>query len=230
MVALRSLSELDKRLAWLIVPLAVTTIGLALHRLVPPGTYRLRPGLPAAVALCATAGGVFFGTEVYPPLLLHDRYGLPTWLSGITLTAGAVAWALASAVQARLGARANPPTAIRIGAILLMSGAAVELAVALAELHPAIAAAGWFVAGAGMGTLYPRISELVMACSAPGETGFNTAATSIADAVGGSASLAVAGSLFGIAPFTGPFTFASLLGVLTIVAAARAATSSPAIA
>jgi MFS family permease len=226
-VALSSLGELDPTVAWLLAPLAVVVIGLALRRLVPPGTYRIRAGLPATVVLCGFAGGVFFGTEVYLPLLLHDRYGLPTWLSGITLTAGAIAWALASAVQGRLGDRIDPGTAIRAGAALLAGGAAAELATVVLYLPPAVAAIGWFAAGAGMGTLYPRISTLVLAYSAPGREGFNTAAKSITDAVGASASLAVAGLLFALFPFVGPFTFTSVLGLLVILIGLRVAAARP---
>jgi MFS family permease len=216
-VVLSSLGEFSTTTAWTLAPVVGLLVGLALRNLVPPGTFRVRPGLPATVALCAVAGGVFFGTEAYLPLLLHDRYGLPTWLSGITLTAGAVAWALASAVQVRL----PPGTAVRAGAILLAGGAFVELAVVTVHLPAYVAALGWFVAGAGMGTLYPQISTLVLAYSAPGEEGFNTAAKSITDAVGGSAGLAITGLLFVPAPFTGPFAFTSVLGVLTVLVALR---------
>ena len=92
-------------------------------------------------------------------------------------------------------------------------------------LHPAVAAIGWFAAGAGMGTLYPRISTLVLALSAPGEEGFNTAAKSITDAVGGSVALAFSGLLFALAPFTGPFVFTTLLGGVTVLIALRVAAS-----
>jgi MFS family permease len=225
-VTLSSLGEFDPATVWLLGPVAVVVIGLALRDLVPPGTYRIRAGLPATVALCAFAGGVFFGTEVYLPLLLQDRYGLPAWLSGVTLTAAAVAWALASAVQARMGDRLDPGTAIRGGALLLAGGAAMELATAVLHLHPVVPAVGWFAAGAGMGTLYPRISTLVLALSGPGEEGFNTAAKSIMDAVGGSASLAIAGLLFTVAPFVGPLAFTTLLGVVTVLVGLRVAATS----
>jgi len=224
-VALSSLGEFDPGAAWTVAPLAIGVIGLALRDLVPRGTYRIRAGLPATVVLCGFAGGVFFGTEVYLPLLLHDRYGLPAWLSGITLTAAAIAWALASAVQGRLGDRLDPGTAIRAGAALLAGGAGLELATAVLHPHPIVAAVGWFAAGAGMGTLYPRISTLVLARSAPGEQGFNTAAKSITDAVGGSVALAVSGLLFTLAPFVGPFAFSTLLGVVTVMVAVRVARS-----
>ena len=224
-VALSSLGELDPVAAWLLAPVAVVVIGFALRNLVPPGTYRIRAGLPATVMLCGAAGGVFFGTDVYLPLLLHDRYGLPAWLSGITLTAGAVAWALASVVQGRLGDRLDPGTAIRAGAALLTGGAALELATVVLHLHPGVAAAGWFAAGAGMGTLYPRISTLVLALSAPGEEGFNTAAKSITEAVGGSVALAFSGLLFSLAPFVGPFVLTTMLGVVTVLIGLRVAAS-----
>lgn len=224
-VALSSLGEFEPVVAWLLAPVVVVVAGVALRDLVPPGTYRIRAGLPAAVVLCGAAGGVFYGTEVYLPLLLHDRYGLPAWLSGITLTTGAIAWALASVVQGRLGDRLDPGTAIRVGAVLLAGGAAVELATMLLHPHPAVAAAGWFVAGAGMGTLYPRISTLVLALSAPGEEGFNTAAKSITEAVGGSAALAATGLLFSLAPFVGPFAFTTLLGAGTVLIGLRVAAS-----
>jgi MFS family permease len=225
-VAVVVLSSLGEMKAWWLAPVAVAAIGVALRKLVPPGTYRVRAGLPATVVLCGVAGGVFFGTEVYLPLLLHDRYGLPSWLSGVTLTAAAVAWALASAVQGRLGDKLDPGTAIRAGAALLAGGAATELATVVLHLHPGVAAAGWFAAGAGMGTLYPRISTLVLALSKPGEEGFNTAAKSISDAVGGSASLAFAGLLFTVAPFTGPFAFTTLLGLSTVLVGIRVAAAA----
>jgi MFS family permease len=226
-VALSSLGEFEPTTAWLLVPVFLLIIGVALRNLVPPGTYRIRPGLPATVALCGVAGGVFFGTEVYLPLLLHDRYGLPTWLSGLTLTAGAIAWALASAVQGRLDDRLDPGTALRAGAVLLAGGALTEWATVVLHLPPAAAVIGWFAAGAGMGTLYPRISTLVLALSAPGEQGFNTAAKSITDAVGGSASLAIAGLLFTLLEFVGPFAFTSLLGVVVILIGLRVSATRP---
>ena len=202
-VALSSGAELDQRLAWALAPVAILVIGLTARGLFPPGTYRARPGLPAVVLLCAAAGAVFFGTEVYLPLLLQERYGLPAWLSGITLTAAAVAWALASAVQGRLADRLRPATAMHWGAGLLAAGAftvlataALALPAAAPALPAAAAALGWFLAGAGMGTLYPRISALVLAKSEPGQEGFNTSAKAIADSLAGSVSLALTGLIF----------------------------------
>jgi len=206
---------------WVVAPLGIVVIVLAVRPLWPAGTYRARPGLPATILLCAAAGAVFFGTEVYLPLLLHDRYGLPPWLSGITLTAAAISWALASHVQGRLSERLSEAAAMRIGSALLAGGALVELVTAACTLHPVVAAAGWLLAGAGMGTLYPRVAALVLRLSAPGEEGFNVAAKSIADSVGGSVTLALTGLLFGAGSFVTVFALSTVIGVAVVLVARR---------
>jgi hypothetical protein len=216
-VGLSSSTRLDPWMAWGLAPLAIAGIGLAGRRLFPAGTYQARRGIPAVVVLAGAAGAVFFGTEVYLPLLLQERYGLPVWLSGITLTAAAVAWALTSAVQGRLGERLPSATAMRWGGVLLSAGAVTVLVTAALTLPPAMAAVGWFLAGGGMGTLYPRISALLLAKSEPGQVGFNTSAKSIADSVAGSVSLAVTGLIF--AGLGDAATRTPYLGVLVVTSA-----------
>jgi MFS family permease len=207
--------------SWAMAAVTLLVVLVSVRTLLPPGTYRARPGLPAAVLVTAAAGGTFFSTEVYLPWLLQDRYAVPAWLSGITLTAGAVAWALGSHVQGRTGRRYRHATIIRAGAVLVASGALVALLCAAFPLHPAVAAGGWFLAGAGMGLMYPRISTLVLAGSDQARQGFNTAAKSIADAVGGSAALAVSGLVFAGASFRGAFVLSVVLGAATVLAASR---------
>jgi MFS family permease len=218
-VAVLSLSE--TRYTLIVAPLALVAIVVAVRPLAPRGTLAARPGLPAAVLLCAAAGAVFFGTEVYLPLLLHDRYGFPTWLSGVTLTAAAIAWALASHLQGRFSDQFSNRRAMAVGSVLLASGAFAELVTALLRLPAPLVAAGWFIAGAGMGTLYPRIAALVLAYSAPGEEGFNSSAKSIADSVGGSVSLALTGLLFAGASFLAVFAFTTVIGIAAVVLGRR---------
>ena len=206
---------------WVVTPVALAVAGFAVLPLVPSGTYRAARGLPATVLLSAAAGAVFFGTEVYLPLMLHDDYGLPAWLSGITLTAGAVAWAIGSNLQGRYGERFTEVAAMRAGAVLLAGGALIELVTALFGLHPAVAAVGWFAAGGGMGTLYPRATALVLRLSPEGEEGFNVSAKNIGDSVGGSVALAATGMLFGTGSFVPVFLFSTLAGVLVVLVAGR---------
>jgi MFS family permease len=217
--AVLTLSE--TRYAWLVVPLALVAIVIAVRPLAPRGTLAARPGLPATVLLCAAAGAVFFGTEVYLPLLLHDEYGLPAWLSGVTLTAAAIAWALASNLQGRFSEQFSDRRALAVGSMLLASGALAELVTALLRLPAPVVALGWFIAGAGMGTLYPRIAALVLAYSAPGEEGFNSSAKSIADSVGGGVSLALTGLLFAGASYLAVFAFTTVIGIAAVVLGRR---------
>ena len=89
-----------------------------------PGTLRRRRGLPSVIALRGVIAATFFATEIYLPYLLQEQYDVPAWLSGATLTVGALGWAGASQVQARLGARLDHAAALRVGAVLLLGGIA----------------------------------------------------------------------------------------------------------
>jgi sugar phosphate permease len=131
-------------------------------------------------------------------------------------------------VQGRLSEQLSDSAAMRIGSALLASGALTELLTAALRLHPVVAAAGWFLAGAGMGTLYPRVAALVLRLSAPGEEGFNVAAKGIADSVGGSVALALTGLLFGAGSFVTVFAVSTVIGVTVVLVARRTGPAAPA--
>jgi MFS family permease len=209
------------RAIWLVAPLAIVVVVFAARPLVPAGTYRARPGLPAAILAGGAAGAVFFGAEVYLPLMLHDQYGLPAWLSGVTLTAAAIAWAIASNVQGRYSERISEQTATVAGGLMLAAGVLIELLTAAFRLPAAVAAVGWFFAGGGMGTLFPRLNALVLKLSDPGEEGFNVSANNIASSVGASVALAFSGLLFSAGSYLLVFLFSSVVGVVTVLIARR---------
>jgi hypothetical protein len=58
--------------------------------------------------------------------------------------------------------------------------------------------AGWALAGFGIGLSFPMLSVLTLSLSAPGEQGGNSSALQLGDALCCSATLAVAGALFGL--------------------------------
>ncbi|NQX28455.1 MFS transporter [Microbacteriaceae bacterium VKM Ac-2854] len=213
--------------AWLVALPAAVILLLAVRPLLPAGTLLARGPLPATILLRASVAAAFFGTEVYLPLLLHDRYGLPSWLSGLTLMAGAVAWALGSALQARATEQLGNGPAMRWGAMSLFGGVAVVLLTVLLAPTPAIAAivaaAGWFFAGAGMGIVYPRMSSLTLALSPTGREGFNSSALQIADSVGGATSLALSGLVFTALGFAATFGYGALIAALAVLLSLRVA-------
>jgi len=198
---------------------ALVVVLVAVRPLLPPGALVARRGLPAVIALRGAIAATFFATEIYLPFLLQEHYGVSAWLSGATLTVGALGWSAASAVQARLGARLDHLTALRVGAALLLAGVAGELVSAALLLTPVLVGASWVVAGAGMGLMFPRISSFVLAASTEREQGGNSAAMSIADAVGGATAISLAGLVFtGVGTAADLGAFVAALSLTTALA------------
>ena len=135
-VAVDLAGRVDGAAAYVATAGAFVLVVVTARPLLPPGTLRAAPGLPAVVGLRGVIAAAFFATEIYVPYLLQEQYDLALWLSGAALTVGALGWAGASQVQARLGARLTNATALRTGALLLVVGTAVVLATAAARADP----------------------------------------------------------------------------------------------
>ena len=205
---------------------AVVLALVAVRPLVPRGTLAARRGLPSVILARGLASASFFGAEVYLPYLLIDQYAFPPTLAGLTLTGGALAWAGAAAIQGRLGSRLPHQSAVQTGSLMVL--AAVLLALATTALHwpPAVAIAGWVLAGGGMGLLYPRLSVMTLALSTKENEGFNSSAMSISDSLGGALSLASTGIVFAafttaVQSFAGVFAFTAAIGVGAVLVAPR---------
>ena len=198
---------------------AVVVVLVAVRPLLPAGTLALRRGLPSVIALRAAIGATFFSTEIYLPYLLQEHYDVAPWLSGVTLTVGALGWSGASHVQARMGARLDHLTALRVGAALLVVAIAGELVAAALQLTPYVMGALWILAGAGMGLMFPRISSYVLAASTEREQGYNSAAMSISDAVGSSTAIALTGLVFtAVGPASQWSPFVAVLALTSVLA------------
>jgi MFS family permease len=192
-----------------VVSLAVVLV--AVRPLLPAGTLVVRRGLPAVVALRGAIAATFFATEIYLPYLLQEHYDVPAWLSGATLTVGALGWA---------------------GASQLFAGIGSELAATALHLSAWLVGVAWVLAGAGMGLMFPRISAYVLAASGAHEQGGNSAAMSIADAVGGATAISLAGLLFtavgtaaDLAPFVAALAFTTVLAGGAVLVARRTSTA-----
>lgn len=221
---------------WALAAVAVAVALVAVRPLVPRGTLTARRGLPAVILARGLASAAFFGAEVYLPYLLVDRYQFSPTFAGLTLTGGALAWAGASAIQGRLGARLQHRRAIRIGSALVLGAVVLALATTLLGWPPAVAITGWIFAGGGMGLMYPRLSVMTLALSTKDTEGFNSSAMSISDSLGGALALAATGIVFaafttaaghGAAPFAGVFALTAVIGVVGVVVAPRVAATGP---
>ncbi len=200
---------------------------VAVRPLVPRGTLTARRGLPSVILVRGLASAAFFGAEVYLPYLLTERYTFTPTFAGLTLTGAALAWAGASAIQGRLGARLADDLAVKIGALLVLIAVISTLVTAAFALPAAVAIAGWILAGGGMGLMYPRLSVMTLALSTEENQGFNSAAMSISDSLGGALSLAATGLVFAAFTttnsFAGVFALTAIIAVVGVVIAPRVA-------
>nr|WP_264357470.1 MFS transporter [Pseudarthrobacter sp. MM222] len=210
---------------------AVALALLAVRPLVPRGTLTARRGLPSVILTRGLASAAFFGTEVYLPYLLVERYDFTPTFAGLTLTGGALAWAAGSAVQGRLGPRLDHRRAVRIGAAMVLGAVFLTLTTTTLGWPAAVAIAGWVFAGGGMGLLYPRLSVMTLALSTKDTEGFNSSAMSISDSLGGALALAATGIVFAAFPttaasFAGVFALTAAIGVAAVLVAPRVARTS----
>ncbi|MET3719923.1 MFS transporter [Arthrobacter sp. UYEF21] len=216
----------------LLAAAAVVIALIAVRPLLPRGTLLARRGLPSVILTRGLAGAAFFGAEVYLPYLLIEQYAFPPTFAGLALTAGAVAWAGAAAIQGRLGNRLRHRTAVRIGSALVLLAIALTLATAALHWPAAVAMAGWIFAGGGMGLIYPRLSVMTLALSTKENEGFNSSAMSIADSLGGALALATTGIVFAAstttaASFAGVFALTAVVAVAAVAVAPRVTSNHP---
>ncbi|RLK49586.1 MFS transporter [Microbacterium telephonicum] len=209
-----------------VIGASVLLVAVAVRPLLPPCTLRAARGLPSVVLMRGLIAAALFGAEIYVPYLLIDDYGFsPVW-AGIGLTAAALTWAAGSAVQGSHGDRIGNTRITLIGSTLLIAATLVAAATALWHLPAVVLIAGWSLAGAGMGLMYPRLTVLTLAYSSTRDQGFNSSALSISENVGSAAAIAVMGLVFtGLAGadagFPAVFALAAALAIVALVPGLR---------
>lgn len=190
---------------------------VAVRPLLPSGTLIARRGLPSVVLLRGLTAAAFFGAEVYLPYLLIEGYKFTPTLAGLALTLGALSWALASWLQGRMSVRLTNVASTTIGTALVLVAILAVFVTALLTLAPSIAIIAWVFGGGGMGLMFPRISTMTLAMSTPANQGFNSAAMSISDSMGGALSLATTGIVVAALAGVG-LSFAGVYGLMAIIA------------
>lgn len=207
---------------WLIAVACVVLVAVAARPLMPRGTLRGARGLPATVLLRLIVAGAFFGSEIYLPYLLIERYEFAPSLAGAVLTGGGVSWAAASWLQGRMGDRVSNTQAVQVGAGLLAVSLGVVLTVAAFTLSPWVAFVAWMSAGAAMGFMYPRFSVAVLKSSPKSAQGFNSAALSIGESLGAAVALAITALVSSAVvggTFTAEFAVTVVIAVVAVVLA-----------
>jgi MFS family permease len=205
----------------------VLALILFVPRLLPRGTLWAGRGLPTVVALRGLAAAAFFGGEVFMPLMLVQQRGVSATEAGWALTVGALGWSAGSWLQARAHDRAGMPDRVRrlrLGLLAMAMGIATTALVLWPAMPTATVAVGWLMAGLGIGLVFPTLSVLTLALSAPAEQGANASALQLSDALVSALGLALAGALqSSFAAHSPEAGFAAVWAVTAVMALAGAA-------
>lgn len=188
-------SQASPRTAVLAV-VGLLAVAAGLRGLLPAGTLRARPGIPALVLVRGLTAGAYFTVESYVPLLLVNERGWSPTAAGYSLTCAALAWAAASWLQGRPQLSPRRERVILLGALIHAAGTALTLAGVLRAAPAVTAPVGFTVAAFGMGLLLPSVGVLTLDQSPPGRQGANTAALQVADSLCSVLLIGVCGALF----------------------------------
>jgi len=163
---------------------AVGLLAATLPRLMPPGTLRARPGLPALVLLRGVLAGAFFGTEILLPLMLVSERGASAIVAGLILASGSVGWAIGSWLQAKSAQPAYgwPAWTLPVAGCLLLAAGILTAAAGLgARLPPAAIVTGWLLAGVGMGAGMTAVNRFALEATPPARHGGTSSALQVSD-------------------------------------------------
>jgi len=194
-----------------VVSPALVAIGLvlgvpALRSLLPPGTFRARGALPAAVLSRGILTFAFFAPDIFVPLTVTTIRGESVVLSGLALTAGTIAWTTGAWIQERTVFRVGAAPLVRNGFLLVAVGIA-GMGVVLTGAVPAWSCIpAWGIAGLGIGMAYSSISLTVLRHAPAGSEGAAASSMQLADILGnalgtgvGAVAVAAAVATFGSA-------------------------------
>ncbi len=191
----------SQQLNWIglvLVPLALVLLVPSVPRLLPRGIFRAGRGLPTVVAIRGLMAATYFGIEAFIPLMLVQERGMSVTGAGFSLTGAAISWALAawSINRPWLRARLSQAGMVRLGAGVT-AGSLLLAIVAISPHAPQwTAAVAMFLGAIGMGLVWPNVSVLTLELSDPGDQGANAASLQVADGLGSTLSIAVAGAVY----------------------------------
>lgn len=207
------------------LPLVATGVVVgfpAFRRLVPAGTLRAAPGLPAAVAARGILTFAFFGTDAYITLAVTDARGGSTLLGGAALTATALTWASGSWLQERMVNRVGTRRFVTVGHVVVLAGIAMAAVTLWDRVPLGTIVVAWAIAGLGMGMSYAPISLAVLRESPPGQEGASSSSMQLSDVLGVSLGTGLGGAAIALGDGLG-WDAATGIGLAWLLAGSMAA-------
>lgn len=232
--ALEQAGQHPSVLAAVLAVVGLAALGWGLRRLLPSGTFQVRPGVSAPIAMRGLLAGAFFGIEATLPLSLSVQHGFGAAAAGLPLAGAGFSWAAGSWWQGRADDSRGP--GVRIALIRAGFG---FVAVAAAGMTVAVlpgptgwlAYPSWMLAGLGAGLTMSSVSVLLLNYTTDARRGSDSAALQLADATASALTTGIAGVLIaaaarGVIGFTAAFGTLDLamcaLAILGVLVAGRA--------
>ena len=134
----------------------------ALTDIVPRGTLRGAPGLPAAAAAAFLLSAAFLGVDSFITLMLTGIRGVSLAEASIVVTAATVSWAAGSFWQSSRAERIRPSRLVLVGTWLITIGIAAVAGGLIDSVPIVVPYIGWGLAGLGMGIAFPTVPLSVM--------------------------------------------------------------------
>ena len=183
----------------------LTLSAITLPRLLPPGSFSLKRGIPALVVTRLLMMGAVTGAEVVLPLLLQRVQGWTPSSASLVVTASALSWAAGSVIQSHIHVGKN-----RLRMVFVVIGLApLTMLLQTSAPHWPIFIA-WLLAGLGVGLTHSTISDLTLGSTDPSMHGRASSWLQVADSAGAAVELAfvsLALALWNAIGFTGPIAY-----------------------
>ncbi len=206
------------------IALAVTVAGgvvagPALVRLLPDGTLRAIPGIPAAVAARLCVNIAFFACDTFVPLAATRIHGSSTVVAGAVILGGSLVWTAGANMSARLAWA--PGRAARTGFLALAAGTAGTILVTVETIPLWVIFLTCALSGFGIGVVFNTTSVTAMRQARAGQEGLIGSQLGVADALGFALVGAVGGAMVGVAD-RGVLELSTALGIVFAMASAVA--------
>ncbi|MEO8539423.1 MAG: MFS transporter [bacterium] len=216
-------------------PLVIAGLALgipSLRKLLPEGTLRARPGMPAAIAGNGFLNVAFFSADAFIPYLVTTYRGYSTFIGGLSVTSATLSWTAGSWLQERFATSTSRATRASIGGGIVAVGIAAT-SFGISDAMPgAVVALTWAIAGLGIGIAYPTFSLEMMADTPHGREGEVSSAMKLTETLSGALGIGVAGGIVAAGKaggwegpaLAGVFVLAGLSAAMTIVISRRLST------
>ena len=219
----------------LAVAVAVAVVGVAitvpaLHRLLPAGTLRARPGLPTTILSRGLLTFAYFGADAFVTLSIVTVRHRSLGLAGVAVTGSTLLWTTGSWIQARCHRRVEGRRLVQAGMTLVLVGVGGMLVVLRPGVPVGVAVVAWSVAGLGMGLSYAPLSLMMLREAPRGREGWASASLNLSDVLGSALGAGLGGAAIAVGVDRGwplstgvavAFTLPATVAVLGLVVSGR---------